>query len=94
MTRASREFSYLHQILDEICLEGLDGITLQVTLASHWSITQNTRLSLVNNLQALWVRLENRPAYSLGLSERAKQFIWECVLSLEDVSLYQLEVAR
>ena len=32
--------------------------------------------------------------YSLGLSERAKQFIWECVLSLEDVSLYQLEVAR
>ena len=34
MTRASRDFSYLHQILDEICLEGLDGITLQVTLAT------------------------------------------------------------
>ena len=33
MTRVSRDFSYLHQILDEICLEGLDGITLQVTLA-------------------------------------------------------------
>ena len=40
------------------------------------------------------MRLENRPAYSLGLSERAKQFIWACVLSLEDVSLYELEVAR
>ena len=72
MTRASRDFSFLHQILDEICLEGLDGITLQ----------------------ALWVRLENRPEYSLGLSERAKHFIWDCVLSLEDVTLYELEVAR
>ena len=63
---------------------------------THLSLvnTPNTRLSLVNTLQALWVRLENRPAYSLGLSERAKQFIWACVVSLGDVGLYELEVAR
>ena len=39
------DYDYLHQI----CLEGLDGITLQ----------------------SLWLRLANRPRYTLG---KAKQF--------------------
>ena len=30
--RMGGEFNYRHQLLDEICLEGLDGITLQVGL--------------------------------------------------------------
>ena len=38
------DYDYLHQIQDEICLEGLDGITLQ----------------------SLWLRLSNRPRYTLG----------------------------
>ena len=63
---------YLHQIQDEICLEGLDGLTLQ----------------------ALWLRLANRPGYSLGLSDEAKQFVWECVLRLQEVTLYQLDQPR
>ena len=63
---------YLHQIQDEICLEGLDGITLQ----------------------SLWLRLADRPDYNLGVTPEAKQFIWECVLHLEEVSLYQLEQPR
>ena len=67
-----QDHDYLHQIQDEICLEGLDGITLQ----------------------ALWLRLANRPGYSLGLSQEAKLFIWSCVLALEEVRLYQLNQAR
>ena len=43
------DYDYLHQIQDEICLEGLDGITLQ----------------------SLWLRLANRPRYTVG---KAKQF--------------------
>ena len=67
-----QDHDYLHQIQDEICLEGLDGITLQ----------------------ALWLRLANRPSYSLGLTEEAKLFVWSCVLALQEISLYQLKEAR
>ena len=67
-----QDSDYLHQIQDEICLEGLDGITLQ----------------------ALWLRLANRPGYSLGVSQEAKLFIWSCVLALQEVSLHQLHDAR
>ena len=70
--KCSVDPDYLHQIQDEICLEGLDGITLQ----------------------ALWLRLANRPSYSLGLSEEAKLFVWSCVLALQEISLYQLQEAR
>ena len=67
-----QEQDYLHQIQDEICLEGLDGITLQ----------------------ALWLRLAQRPGYSLGLTQEAKLFVWSCVLALQEVGLYQLNEAR
>ena len=67
-----QDHDYLHQIQDEICLEGLDGITLQ----------------------ALWLRLGQRPGYSLGLTEEAKLFVWSCVLALQEVGLYQLNEAR
>ena len=62
------DYDYLHQIQDEICLEGLDGITLQ----------------------GLWIRLSERPRYSHGLSQQAKQFVWECILGLEEISFYKL----
>ena len=67
-----QDHDYLHQIQDEICLEGLDGITLQ----------------------ALWLRLAQRPGYSLGLTQEAKLFVWSCVLALQEVGLYQLNEAR
>ena len=67
-----QDHDYMHQIQDEICLEGLDGITLQ----------------------ALWLRLANRPGYSLGLTQEAKLFVWSCVLALQEVSLHQLDQAR
>ena len=66
------ELDYQHQILDEICLEGLDGLTLP----------------------ALWLRLGNRPGYTLGLSEAAKQFVWEVIELLDQVTYYRLEQAR
>ena len=42
--------NYKQAVFDEICLEGLDGITLQ----------------------ALWLRLEARPGWGLGVCHRAK----------------------
>ena len=66
------DYDYLHQIQDEICLEGLDGITLQ----------------------GLWIRLSERPRYSHGLTQQAKDFVWECILGLEEISFYKLHQSR
>jgi len=66
------ELNYQHQILDEICLEGLDGLTLQ----------------------AVWLRLRARPGYTLGLSDNAKQFVWEIIERLDQVCFYRLKQPR
>merc|ERR1719233_1340380 len=66
------ELDYQHQILDEICLEGLDGLTLP----------------------ALWLRLGNRPGYTLGLSDTAKHFVWQVIELLDQVTFYCLDLPR
>jgi len=66
------EHDYRGQILDEISVEGLDGITLQ----------------------ALWLRLQNNPHYSLGFSPAAKNFVWEVIITLEDVNFFKLSEER
>jgi len=66
----NRNFRY--QILDEISLEGLDGITLQ----------------------ALWLRLQAREDFSLGVEGSSKDFIWEVIKCLEEVILFKLEEPR
>ena len=72
---------------DEICLEGLDGITLQAL----W-------LRLANRLVLLQIFsiLANifRPQYSLGLSPEAKLFVWDCILQMDEVTFYKLEQPR
>ena len=55
---------------------------------AFWSIALGRRFP------SLWLRLANRPGYSLGLSDEAKQFVWECVLRLQEVTLYQLDQPR
>ena len=37
-------------------------------------------------VQALWLRLGSRPGYSLGLGREARQFVWQVVHSLPQVT--------
>jgi len=67
-----RQLNYRSQILDEICLEGLDGITLQ----------------------ALWLRLQERYDFTLGVEENCQKFIWKLIVALKDVKLYKLTKPR
>ena len=81
------ELNYRHQLLDEICLEGLDGITLQVGLWQDWWLAiRTTEPSLP--LQALWVRLAARADYSLSLEPAARAFLWTLVHALPQVSAH------
>ena len=73
---------------DEICLEGLDGITLQAL----WLRLAN-RLVIVANI-FYFSKYFYRPQYSLGLSPEAKLFVWDCILQMDEVTFYQLEQPR
>ena len=73
---------------DEICLEGLDGITLQAL----WLRLAN-RLVMVANIFCLG-KYFYRPQYSLGLSPEAKLFVWDCILQMDEVAFYKLEQPR
>ncbi|XP_046395465.1 general transcription factor 3C polypeptide 1 isoform X2 [Ischnura elegans] len=63
---------YISAVLDEIALEGLDGITLQ----------------------ALWLRLSQRPDTCLQNDCHTKNYVWSIVTRLKDVALFELEVPR
>ncbi|KAH7941577.1 hypothetical protein HPB49_015002 [Dermacentor silvarum] len=58
--------------IDEIALEGLDGITLQ----------------------ALWVRLQLRPNFTLSLDSKSKAFIWSALVPETRLSFYELQEPR
>ena len=73
---------------DEICLEGLDGITLQAL----WLRLAN-RLVIVANI-FYFSKYFDRPQYSLGLSPEAKLFVWDCILQMDEVTFYKLEQPR
>ena len=73
---------------DEICLEGLDGITLQAL----WLRLAN-RLVIVENI-FYFSKYFYRPQYSLGLSPEAKLFVWDCILQMDEVAFYKLEQPR
>ena len=73
---------------DEICLEGLDGITLQAL----WLRLAN-RLVIVANI-FYFSKYIFRPQYSLGLSPEAKLFVWDCILQMDEVTFYKLEQPR
>ena len=45
-------------------------------------------------LQALWLRLEARPGYTLGTTARARQFVWQCVQAMDQVHCYLLAEPR
>ncbi|XP_066992630.2 general transcription factor 3C polypeptide 1 [Anabrus simplex] len=59
-------------ILDEIALEGLDGITLE----------------------GLWVRLTDRPYFQDVIDDVIKEYVWNTVKYLEDISMYLLPEPR
>ena len=42
---------------------------------------------MTKQYQALWLRLSERPGYTLGLSDSAKHFVWECIIGLEEVTV-------
>ena len=73
---------------DEICLEGLDGITLQAL----WLRLAN-RLVIGANI-FYFSKYFCRPQYSLGLSPEAKLFVWDCILQMDEVAFYKLEQPR
>ena len=75
--------NYRQQVLDEICLEGLSGITLQVAIPTPASFLVQVDCLF---LKGLWVRLSARPGYKLGLEATAKLFIWELVHCLPQVA--------
>lgn len=71
MSRISKD--YVSDIIDEIALEGLDGITLE----------------------ALWVRLTERPGFIFKPKDDfVKEFIWKVVSRLSNVSFYTLPTER
>lgn len=45
-------------------------------------------------LQALWVRLENRPNFKMRLDEGSQEFLWRCILSIPDLEFYRLPSPR
>lgn len=45
-------------------------------------------------LQALWVRLENRPNFKMRLDEGSHEFLWRCILSIPDLAFYRLPSPR
>lgn len=45
-------------------------------------------------LQALWVRLENRPNFKMKLDEGSQEFLWRCILSIPDLEFYRLPSPR
>lgn len=45
-------------------------------------------------LQALWVRLDNRPNFKMRLDEGSQEFLWRCVLSIPDLEFYCLPSPR
>ncbi|XP_063221021.1 general transcription factor 3C polypeptide 1 isoform X2 [Bacillus rossius redtenbacheri] len=65
-------FDYVDAVVDEIALEGLDGITLE----------------------ALWVRLSQRPNFVLALDDASKSFIWDFVRRVEGMNMYKLPTPR
>lgn len=45
-------------------------------------------------LQALWVRLENRPNFKMRLDEGSQEFLWRCILSIPDLEFFRLPSPR
>ncbi|KAG1697687.1 60S acidic ribosomal protein P0 [Nymphon striatum] len=65
-------FDFLADVLDEIALEGLDGIALS----------------------ALWIRLTNRPGFTIALDDNSKAFLWRAISIHPDLDFYQLPHPR
>ncbi|XP_002414457.3 general transcription factor 3C polypeptide 1 [Ixodes scapularis] len=58
--------------IEEIALEGLDGITLQ----------------------ALWIRLKDRPKFPFALDDKSKAFIWRSIVPDARLDFYRLQEPR
>nr|CAD7425047.1 unnamed protein product [Timema monikensis] len=63
---------YVDAILDEIALEGLDGITLE----------------------GLWLRISQRPKFSIALDDNSKSFMWNIIKLMKDVEIFELPEPR
>ncbi|XP_071452736.1 general transcription factor 3C polypeptide 1 isoform X2 [Hetaerina americana] len=63
---------YVSIVLEEIALEGLDGITLQ----------------------GLWMRISQRHGSCLNNDDCTKSYIWNLIIKLNDVQMYELPDPR
>lgn len=91
MQRFQNDFSAI--ILDEIALEGLDGITIEgKTRNSIWCVFFNCTYFL---FVALCKRLSNNSKWPLKpVDDSVKKVIWSFVVSLKNVDFYRLEKPR
>ena len=86
-------------ILDEIALEGLDGITISCNKLAQILLYTND-----NNLYklmmaclyfiALWSRLGNRKGFSIALDNNSKKYIWGLLCKNESIQMFLLQEPR
>lgn len=67
-----------------------DIVSLQPQLDLKMTIVSISGITL----QALWVRLENRPNFKMRLDEGSQEFLWRCILSIPDLEFYCLPSPR
>lgn len=76
-------------ILDEIALEGLDGITFNSMFSCFfWEIKINWYFS------ALLVRLRLRQGFGLGIDDYVKKYIWRLVRQIAEVQFFVISEKR
>lgn len=89
-------------VLQEIAMEGLDGITLQgiasffMNIILLWIGIGDDMLVLLLFETALWERLRDRPEATIGQGEsvRVKSSVWGCIIRDPRLSLYLLPEPR
>jgi hypothetical protein len=102
MYSASQNF--VTAVIDEIALEGLDGITVEgevicfiISLHISYAFVFISSLSAVlifYNISGLWTRLSYRPNFTCALDDKSKAFLWNIIRQLGDIEMYELPSAR
>lgn len=94
--------NFVTAVIDEIALEGLDGITLDgeiyfiIQCTCQFIVFMNffSTILLFCIITALWTRLSCRPNFTCVLDEKSKSFLWTVIRQLDDIEMYELPTAR